>query len=333
MCKKNILIGNGININYGGKDYTNGKIIERLTNNLSIPEKYDDVFRGTVSAEELLSLINGLNDVFNKMLKQSILALRRTETEEEIRALIDISRRYKGKAYDLLDVGMEDYFFVMKWFNNGFPDGDSSNKGCFDGLKWLFLDAIYNEGKIEELATSMEPFAKALLQFDKIFTVNYDTNLDRLVDKRVYHLHGSFSELDDTYRPETFVGSLASKKENPPHVIEGKEHLYCNAIMGYSGPYKLEQMERYKKLNKSLASTCMAVHEYPLDEFCSIEGELHILGMSPSNDSHIINMINNNPGIHNVVYYCTDAEIFAEAQGVIKKPMQMRNVIKYWKSL
>ena len=31
MCPKHVLIGNGININFGGRDYTNGQIIERLS--------------------------------------------------------------------------------------------------------------------------------------------------------------------------------------------------------------------------------------------------------------------------------------------------------------
>ena len=42
MSKKHVLIGNGININFGGRDYTNGQIIERLSMKL----KHNDGYRG-----------------------------------------------------------------------------------------------------------------------------------------------------------------------------------------------------------------------------------------------------------------------------------------------
>lgn len=58
--------------------------------------------------------------------------------------------------------------------------------------------------------------------------------------------------MDDTYRPETITGYCAQYKEKPPSVIKGKEHLYCNAIMSFSGQQKLNTMQRYAKLNEIL---------------------------------------------------------------------------------
>lgn len=55
--------------------------------------------------------------------------------------------------------------------------------------------------------------------------------------------------------------------------------------------------------------------------------------MSPNNDSHILSMINDNPDISNVVFYCVDETAFDEAKKVIAKPITMRNVIEYWNSL
>lgn len=75
--------------------------------------------------------------------------------------------------------------------------------------------------------------------------MNYDTNLDKLTDSKIYHLHGSFDVLYDTYRPDTINGYLAQSKVYPPAVVKGKEHLYCNAIMGFSGPRKLEINNTY----------------------------------------------------------------------------------------
>lgn len=228
---------------------------------------------------------------------------------------------------------MEDYFYALKWFNNGYPDGDEIIKLTFQGLKQLFLDSIYNDGKIEKLYINMQSFSRELEQFDSIFTVNYDTNLDKLSTQKVYHLHGSFAELDDTYRINTIVGKLAIKKKPTLGVIVGKEYLFCNAIMGYSGQYKYEQMLRYKKINESLNDKSLQVHEYPIDKFQSICGELHIIGMSPNNDSHIFSMINNNTNISKVVFYCVDNLSFEEAKKIITKPIVMRNVMKYWQSI
>lgn len=334
MNERHVLIGNGININFGGQDYTNFKIIERLTKNLKQKDgRYDDIFAGIVASEELLGILEGLNDIFNKMLNGSILSLRRASNEDEMRTLIDISRRYEMKMHSAVEIGMEDYFFALKWFNNGYPDGDEITKPTFQGLKQLFLDSIYNNGKIEKLYLKMQPYSRELDQFDNIFTVNYDTNLDKLIKKKVYHLHGSFLELDDTYCPTTIVGKLAKGKTPKPHVVDGKEYLFCNALMGYSGQYKYEQMLRYKKINESLNDKSLQVHEYPIDKFQSICGELHIIGMSPNNDSHIFSMINNNTNISKVVFYCVDNLSFEEARKIITKPIVMINVMKYWQSI
>ena len=334
MCPKHVLIGNGININFGGRDYTNGQIIERLSMKLKQNDGYyDDVFAGVVSSDELLGIIEGLNDIFNKMLNGSILSLRRAANEEEMRTLIDISRRYEMKKHSAVEIGMEDYFFALKWFNNAYSDSEEITRPAFQGLKQLFLDSIFNNGEIEKLYLKMQPFSQELEQFDTIFTVNYDTNLDKLSKKKVYHLHGSFAELDNSYIPTTIVGIVASMKKSKPRVIAGKEHLFCNAIMGYSGDYKYDQMMQYKKINSSLRDNSLKAYEYPIEEFQSICGELHIIGMSPNNDSHILSMINGNPDISNVVFYCVDDTAFEEAKKVIMKPITMRNVIEYWNSL
>lgn len=334
MSEKHVLIGNGININFGGNDYTNFKLIERLTKNLEQHDgRYDDIFASIISSKELLGILKGLNDIFNKMLNGSILSIRRASNEEEMLTLIDISRRYEMKMHSAVEIGMEDYFYALKWFNNGYSDCDEITKPAFQGLKQLFLDSIYNGGEIEKLYLRMKPFSRELAQFNNIFTVNYDTNLDKLTKKKVYHLHGSFTELDDTYRPTTIVGKLAKEKNPKLHVVDGKEYLFCNAIMGYSGQYKYEQMLKYKEINNYLIDKSLQVHEYPIDKFQSIRGELHIIGMSPNNDGHIFSMINNNANISKVVFYCVDNPSFEEARKIITKPIVMQDVMEYWQSI
>lgn len=370
---KNILIGNGINIAFSkNDDYKNYSIIERLTRYLHT-DRYNDVFNGSISSSELLDMLNALNDFFNNMLK-GIAALRLAQTEDEMLTLVDISRRYHSKSKDLLNVGMEDYFFVMKMVFNKVGDEHTPLNALYDGLKYLFLDSIYNDGKIEELYKVMNKYGPELKKYNKIFTVNYDTNLDKLVDSKIYHLHGSFDVLDDTYKPETIIGYMAQQKENPPTVVKGKEYLYCNGIMGFSGqrkmdiintytnvntalktmvvrlsnPYDVEAHDKFSNLKVSTNATDQFVYksicaklehpelicsEYPFEVFQSIQGELYILGMSPNNDSHLFNAINANSQITRVIYFSAGDEDTAAAQKVIKKPLQIRNVFKYWASI
>lgn len=370
---KNILIGNGINIAFSkNDDYKNYAIIERLTRYLHT-NRYDDVFKQSITSAELLEMLNALNDYFNNMLT-GIMALKLTQTDDELQTLIDISKRYHSKSKDLLSVGIEDYFFVMKMVFNKYGDEQTPINLLYDGLKYLFLDAIYNDGKIETLYTKMTQFGQMLEKYNKIFTVNYDTNLDKLTDKKVYHLHGRFDVFDDTYKTNTIIGYVAQDKRNPPTVVKGKEHLFCNAIMAFSGQRKLEIINTYSNGNKALdtmiarlsnpmdveakveferlknstnkndqfayKSICakqehpeLGYTEYPFSNLQNIQGELHIIGMSPNNDSHLFAAINNNPNIIHIVYFSASDEDTLAAQKVIKKPLQIRNVFKYWKSI
>ncbi|ARC85626.1 hypothetical protein U732_1140 [Clostridium argentinense CDC 2741] len=373
MIERNVLIGNGINIAFSeNDDYKNFKIIERLIQNLEA-ERYKDVFEGSVDSYELLSVLTGLNNEFKKMMKGTY-AIRWTENEDEIQTLIEMSKRYNNKPLDVLDVGMEDYFFAMKLFNNRFREDAIPINLLFDGLKWIFLDTIYNNGKIETLYSKMGCYAKELSLYKDIFTVNYDTNLDKLTEKCVYHLHGDFETLDDTYIPETLLGYLSQQNDNPPKIIPSMKHIYCNAIMGFSGDCKMNDIKVYSNGNMAMDSIVARIQnpldaevhqkfmqlknstneneisiaksivakleypelrhtEYPIEQFKSINGELHIIGMSPNNDSHIFKMINENPNIRNVVYFSASDTDSLSAKKVIQKPLQVRNVFEYWEKI
>lgn len=373
MTIRNVLIGNGVNIAFSDTDeYINYKIIERLTKYLCT-NRYDDVFQGSITSAELQNVLTELNNFFKKMLKD-VLALHLTQDEDELKTFIDIARRYQGKPQDILNVGIEDYFFVMKLIFNKVGDETTPINALYDGLKWLFLDAIFNDGKIENLYSKMGSFANELKQYDTIFTVNYDTNLDKLTDKTVYHLHGSFDVLDDTYKTGTIIGYLAQKKPNPPTVVTGMEHLYCNAIMGFSGQQKLDTMSNYSNINLALDNFMLCLNnpldteaqsfyeqlktstsatdiftvqtiearrkhpqlrctEYPIDKLKLASGELHIIGMSPNNDSHIFRLINENANISKVVYFSASDHDSSSALKVIKKHVQLRNVFDYWETI
>lgn len=69
--------------------------------------------------------------------------------------------------------------------------------------------------------------------------------------------------------------------------------------------------------------------EYPFVRFENIVGDLHIIGMSPNNDVHIFNALNNNPVIRKIIYYAANNEDTDAAQKVIRKPKEIRNVHRY----
>lgn len=370
MIEHNVLIGNGVNIAFSeNDDYKNYKIIERLMSNLNTKD-YGPIFNNIVDSEDLRNLLIGLNDVFNTKIN-CITSFQLTKDMDEMLTLLEISKRYKNKPKGLLDISMEDYFFVLKLFNNSLGDKMANENDIFTGLKWIFLDSIYNDGKIENLYLKMNNYTSELLKYKNIFTLNYDTNIDKLVpDKNVYHLHGSFNILNDTYNPETILGYINQESDNPQNIIDGYKHIYCNAIMSYSGEHKNNILENPSNSNiglegfiyhlllkndeylrcyresqnssnesqiflaKSIDAKLKKPHlkhtEYPINQFKSIGGVLDIIGLSPNNDSHIFNMINQNSKIKKINYFGTNPKDINNIKRIISKPVVYRNVFKYW---
>ncbi|MGB4660114.1 MAG: hypothetical protein WBI07_13110 [Mobilitalea sp.] len=74
--------------------------------------------------------------------------------------------------------------------------------------------------------------------------------------------------------------------------------------------------------------------EYYFDEFENIQGELHIIGMSPNNDAHIFNSILSNTHITKIVfYYHTDKERQFIEGNYPGNLFKCESVVNLWKSL
>lgn len=204
----------------------------------------------------------------------------------------------------------------------------------------MILDSIYNEGKLQEIYKSMSKKVKDYFaDYDEIFTLNYDNNIEHLMGKNVFHLHGDFSVLADSENPNTVNGDIRNK-EGKTVVIPGYEHCYCNALLNYSGKLKLKKAEENHQLiveydknykdeylqndnyinwlnslkvsdensykiimTKIKHPELKAASEYYFENFKDIKDELHINGLSPNNDDHIFNLIRNNKNIKRVIYY------------------------------
>ena len=191
----------------------------------------------------------------------------------------------------------------------------------------MILDSIYNEGKLQEIYKSMSKKVKDYFaDYDEIFTLNYDNNIEHLMGKNVFHLHGDFSVLADSENPNTVNGYIRNK-EGKTVVIPGYEHCYCKALLNYSGKLKLKKAEENHQLiveydknykdeylqndnyinwlnslkvsdensyriimTKIKHPELKAASEYYFENFKDIKDELHINGLSPNNDDHIFNL-------------------------------------------
>lgn len=56
----------------------------------------------------------------------------------------------------------------------------------------MILDSIYNEGKLQEIYKSMSKKVKDYFaDYDEIFTLNYDNNIEHLMGKNVFIYMGT----------------------------------------------------------------------------------------------------------------------------------------------
>lgn len=163
MIAKNVLFGNGINIEFSNSnEYKNYEIIKRMCSNIAEEGRYEDVFAGTISAEDMKGFMENLNTWFKTRALKGIAALRWVENEGEILALLEMSKRYKGKDPDVLEIGLEDYLLGLKLFNASYGDEAFVFRTLYQGMAMLMLDAIYNNGKIQEIYNNMDCFRKII---------------------------------------------------------------------------------------------------------------------------------------------------------------------------
>lgn len=340
--EKNVLFGNGVNIEFSGTDeYKNYSIIQRMCDNMNEKGRYTDVFNGTIDADDMRDFLLLLHKWFKEHALKGIEALRIVENKDELLALMDMSKRYSKTDSDMLNIGLEDYLLALKLFNATYKDEAVDFESLYQGITKIMLDSIYNDGKIEEIYKNMECLKTELLLFSNIFTVNYDTNIEHVVGHKIYHLHGSFDRLHHEYSPQTLKGwAIQTQGKKLPRYIKGKEYLYCDAIFGFSGQDKQKRIDDYNYIyEKPELETLRNQHpelecpRYPIKEFMNISGELHIIGLGPNNDSHIFKMINENNKINKVIYYSASEEDSVKIKKIVNKKIKIKNVFEYWDSL
>lgn len=314
----NILIGNGFDIEIGGvKECSNAAIIERVHKNI---EKKDYKYHiKDITASELKDVIEGIEGVILK----DILSGKynsHCETEEERSNL----KRFVDNYDPSQSIGMEDYFLILRLFHKKYGDSEEMIHATAVGLEKLFLDAIFNEGELQKLYMNLSDERKLELQnslnkFDNIYTINYDWNIEKITNTKVKHLHGQFDQLNQQFREGTALSKFAKMAGIDYTARKEDLHLFCNAIMGFSGGLKEKKIKIFTGLENN--------DEYYYNEFKNLKGTMSLAGMSPNNDGHIMRLIFENKNIDKVIFYYHSekdkkaAKDLYEIKGIICKPV------------
>jgi hypothetical protein len=359
---KSILLGNGINIQFGGKAYSNDFIMRRIIFNANV-NRYDILFNGLISGKDIEDIFKSFVEIANKALNGDYDGMSNSDDREAIK---DFKSRYTVHIKKYYEIMLEDWFLLVRLFFITNADLKELWQSVKQGFERMILDAIYNEGMLSYVHRNMNKKVKRFFSgFDHIFSLNYDNNIEDLTGVCVFHMHGDYSVFADSENPCTVQGYIR-QKAGQSVVINEFQHCFCNALLDYSGELKFKrasdikkgsaEMDRWLELSNRdkieynnqitllkekddnafrFISTYVqnpTLHfgtDYHFETFRNLEGELHIIGLSPNNDSHIFRCINESK-LEKIWFY-----YFSEADKVIPvtKPYELLSVGDLWKSL
>lgn len=328
---KNLLVGNGINIQFNKTDYTTRQIVLRILKNCD-----RDDFPSHIIVDLPYLLKNYIGQLYLEARK--IISGEydnSTVTSAEKESLSTFKRQYSDKMETLriTDIGFEDYYLVHDLFSRKMKVRNSEQYDIRESMKAAYLYSIFNEGKLNQLYMNYpKEFVYYLLGFDNIFTTNYDSNLESAIGKEVFHIHGQFDKKSDVYVESSLRNQLPDAPIREIEIDEDYFYLYSNALSTYCGAYKEFQLKQHSQANSFVEKLAAAyssdseireevdswVHgtnaltanlgyaiqlkvanpslafsdNYHFDKFKSIIGTLEILGLSPWNDFHIFESIN-----------------------------------------
>ena len=346
---KNLLVGNGFNIQFDRKHYTNSEIIYRILKNCEAENFPKDVIIDEpylikcyigLLYKEVQAIINGDYDKY-------------TTCTAERKSLEVFKKRYLScENLIIMDIGFEDYYLIHDMLCHKQKIYNPEQFNIREALKLSYLHAIYNGGKVNELYISYPTgLIEYLKEFHDIYTTNYDLNIDSVVDIEVTHLHGQFNKLAEVYNPDSFRNQLIDRPIDNININDNYMYLYSNALSTHCGEYKEHQIRQaslaneatekianlYKESseikreidkwtfddNKLVANLGSAIklkvanpslkyeEYYSFDKFSNIQGCLEIIGLSPWNDTHIFETLDNSNLEKCTYYYHSEDQIDA----------------------
>jgi len=363
---RSLLIGNGIDIQFGGKDYLNRNIIKRAVENL-----YSDIFNPEAYPKEIGQWFVHLYCEFTKVLKGEYNQYIATSYDKKF--IKDLNKRYKKKKkYKYTEIGIEDYLFIHDLFcrkNRIFNPEQFVFRETFK--RWI-LDSIYNNGKINDIHDRFPMKLKEFFSsYDNIFTTNYDTNITKFSGQDVYYLHGAFHILSYIYDKDSFRNKLSDSPVKECPVIEGCEHLFSTALMSFTGELKSYSMDVAHNSNEAITKFAEGMElnpdiakdietwkddsnyivrnmyeaimlkrkdkglvfkeQYPIEKFKSIKEQIDLVGLSPTNDTHLFELINKNDKINTVCFYYFDKRDIPDIRKAFnKKKIVVLSIKECW---
>lgn len=343
----NLLVGNGINIQFNKKYYTTQQLVLRILKNC---DREDFPSHIIVNFPYLLK--NYIGQLFLEA--RDILEDKYdsyTNCFAEVESLKSFKKRYKDKINILriTDIGFEDYYLIHDLVCHKTNTQNPKQYYIREAMRIAYLYAIYNDGKINTLYQEYpRKFIDYLIGFDNIFTTNYDLNVELATQKQVYHIHGQFDKKSDVYLLNSFRNQLPDAPIKEIEIDENYFYLYSNALTTHSGAYKELQIKQISQANSVVEKMAMAYNNdpkikqevdswtieankltanmgyaiqlkavnpsltfsdnYHFDIFKNITGTLQILGLSPWNDFHIFESVNDSDIDKCVYYYFDESE-------------------------
>lgn len=156
---KSVLLGNGINIQFGGKAYSNNFIMQRIIFNAKA-NKYDPLFNSMISGNEIESIFRAFIDIANKALNGDYDG---TGDSDDQVAITDFKDRYKAPITKYYEIMLEDWFFLIRLFFITNSDLKDKWQPAKQGFERMILDAIYNEGRLSTIHRNMNKNVKRFL--------------------------------------------------------------------------------------------------------------------------------------------------------------------------
>ena len=149
---KNLLVGNGINIQFDNQSYTTAEIVLRLLKNCD----RDDFPTHIIVNEPYL-----LKNYIGRLFLEARLALQgdydsyvTCKAEEE--SLISFKEQYAGKLATLkiTDIGFEDYYLIHDLVCHKYKTGNPEQYYIRESMRIAYLLSIYNDGCVCQLETA-----------------------------------------------------------------------------------------------------------------------------------------------------------------------------------
>ena len=169
-------MGNGVNIQFGGKAYSNRFILSRIIFNAQC-DKYDSLFEGTLSGSEIEQIFRGLLPTVNAVLDGKYDKVNADDVVKRAVMEFKAQNAERSKFEHYYEIPLEDWFLLLRLFFMDNPDLSDMWKASKQGFEWMILDAIYNAGKIQEIYQKMKkPVKHFFKSFDKPLTVKENLN-------------------------------------------------------------------------------------------------------------------------------------------------------------